>query len=1000
MALPRQIVPVVFSGGLDQDKPAKLSVKGTFLLLENAIRRKFALVEKRFGFVKFRNVILGSSTTIDEGKTLTLFRNDLLLLNSQKAYSYTPASDGWISKGNIVNTLLDSVPVIRNAGIQATPDIAYGRNLTAACWEDSTGGVRCSVFDDETGSAVLSNQLMDASGTYGRVVALDNVFLFTYLSGANLVSRVVAYATPGTLGAANNVQAGNATTTYDIEVFDNNAVFAMNNTSNGLTIGYIAPTGIVGSPVGNGLPAVVHVVSATSLGKLAINVAIDRMNGYFYITYYDTTTDTNLRLRAYTSDLASTVVANVEALANVRNVTVTVKDDSSLIVYYEVSAASVKNQLIRQNTASWPGTGAITIGTPAVFKRSVGLATKAFTVGDHEYVGVAHESGLQPTYFVIRDDGFIISKMAQSVGGGLTRGTNGSLKTGLPRVTLNASGQYISAIRIRNQLQTDIGGTVLSTQIGINKFALGFDMASYRTDALGENLHVAGGIVQAYDGTAIAEHGFNLFPENVTTSASGADGSLTVSGSYTLRVTYEWVDGRGQIHKSAPSIANVQVAAASNHISVVIPTLRLTAKQSTVNCVVYVAAVGLSTVFYRHGVVANDATTDTVTYTILTEPVTTNEVLYTVGGTYENIASPAAQIVHEHLNRLWVGGLETDEIGYSQEFVNGEGVGFSDLFRIPMEAEGGTCKAFASLDEKLVIFKKARAYYLVGNGPLSSGAQNDYGRPQLIASDVGTELPESVVEGPSGIFFKSSKGFYLLSRRLEMVPIGKPVEDYNDLIVSSAVILEDENEVRFTTTAGVCLVYNYYYKQWSVFTNYESESAIAAVGSYLHLTSDGYVHSETPGEYQDNGQRITMALETSWLSMAGIQGFQRIYWFEVLGDFVSHHYSRCKLAYDFENAYNETNYFDTRTGLVSSSVYGEGATYGETTPYGGEGSTVYQFRLKPARQKCETIKIRLEDIDTQNVNGGGSFKLVAMTFEVGAKGGLYRLPPRKTIGSA
>jgi hypothetical protein len=83
---------------------------------------------------------------------------------------------------------------------------------------------------------------------------------------------------------------------------------------------------------------------------------------------------------------------------------------------------------------------------------------------------------------------------------------------------------------------------------------------------------------------------------------------------------------------------------------------------------------------------------------------------------------------------------------------------------------------------------------------------------------------------------------------------------------------------------------------------------------------------------------------------------------------------------------------------VSDDLYGDDATYGDSDVY-GEGSGVYQFRFFPKRQKCEAIKIRIEDVDTLNVDGGGSVKLMALTFEVGRKGGINRLPGSKSIGS-
>jgi hypothetical protein len=133
------------------------------------------------------------------------------------------------------------------------------------------------------------------------------------------------------------------------------------------------------------------------------------------------------------------------------------------------------------------------------------------------------------------------------------------------------------------------------------------------------------------------------------------------------------------------------------------------------------------------------------------------------------------------------------------------------------------------------------------------------------------------------------------------------------------------------------------------------------------------------------------------MSFAGLQGFQRIYRILGLGNFVAHHYSKMDVAFDYENSYNDSATFDTRVGL-GTSTYGTG-DYGEESPYGGSGSSVYQWRWKPKRQKCEAVKIRFQDIDTISTSGSGTVSFVALSFEVGIKGTANKLGAHKTIGS-
>jgi hypothetical protein len=241
--------------------------------------------------------------------------------------------------------------------------------------------------------------------------------------------------------------------------------------------------------------------------------------------------------------------------------------------------------------------------------------------------------------------------------------------------------------------------------------------------------------------------------------------------------------------------------------------------------------------------------------------------------------------------------------------------------------------------------------------------------------------------------FQSDKGIYLLDRAMSTRYIGDRVEDYNNLRVTSAVVLEDTNEVRFTTE-GVCLVYNYYFDEWSVFNNFEAASAVShATIGYCHLKSTGEVRVESTG-YLDNGLRYSMAMETGWLSFAGVNGYQRIWYIHCLGEFVAQHYCKVMLGYNRENTFNQIEYYDSRD-QISESTFGDEGPFGEGGF--GEGSQAYHWRLKPRRQKCESLKIRIEDVDTITAGGGGAVSINSLSFEVGVKSGNDKKSDQRTV---
>jgi hypothetical protein len=296
------------------------------------------------------------------------------------------------------------------------------------------------------------------------------------------------------------------------------------------------------------------------------------------------------------------------------------------------------------------------------------------------------------------------------------------------------------------------------------------------------------------------------------------------------------------------------------------------------------------------------------------------------------------------------------------------------------------------LDEKLVIFKAGQIFVLAGDGPTDTGAQNDFGAPQQLSSDVGCTEPESVVLTPSGIMFKSTKGIYLLDRALNVTYIGAEVQEFNSLNVSSAILVPEVNQVRFTTTAGTTLVYDYYFKAWSTYTRQAAVSAANWQDTYVWLDVNGNMLQEVEGSYADNGVPIRSLIETSWISLGGLQGFQRFYRLQLLGGYVGNHTLRTTLAYDFEP-------FDRESFSIVPSDAGEasviGQTYGTSSPYGaeatyGSGTGVYQWEVRPARQKCSAFKLIIEDLFPEGDATGG-FTLSGVTMVVGVKGGLRRL---------
>jgi len=248
--------------------------------------------------------------------------------------------------------------------------------------------------------------------------------------------------------------------------------------------------------------------------------------------------------------------------------------------------------------------------------------------------------------------------------------------------------------------------------------------------------------------------------------------------------------------------------------------------------------------------------------------------------------------------------------------------------------------------------------------------------------------------------FKSRKGIYLLARNMSLVYIGSNVEEFNDLTISSAQVIPEENQVRFTTSDGVALVYNYYARQWAAFSNFRALSSITIDDDYYYLRTDDVIFQENETGFTDAGTPVNIKLETGWISFADVQGFQRVYRMLLLGDFKSPHKIRVRVAYDFADAFIQEVVIDT-ADFNDNTRYGEYSPYGEPTtiPYGGDGN-VLQMRIDLKRQKCQSIKFRIEEIQDDTENIGEGLSLSNIMIEVGQKIGANKIDTGRKYGTS
>jgi hypothetical protein len=251
--------------------------------------------------------------------------------------------------------------------------------------------------------------------------------------------------------------------------------------------------------------------------------------------------------------------------------------------------------------------------------------------------------------------------------------------------------------------------------------------------------------------------------------------------------------------------------------------------------------------------------------------------------------------------------------------------------------------------------------------------------------------------------FQSRKGIYTLTKQYGVLYTGAPVEQYNSQTVMRGVLAADKNHVIFITD-GRALLFDYLFKQWSTFTNHEGTSATFWDGTLCYGRTDGRVFRESDTTKSDAGSRVVMRLETAWVKLNTLQGFQRIRRAMVLGEFKSNHRLALEIAYDYELIrrrliFDATSNIDTTTfgDPASPAFLGDGTPFGSGTATDEMGTRVYQFRAHLPKQKCQSVKFYFEDMHSVGGYLGEGYEITELMLEVGIKRGTFKIADTRSI---
>lgn len=978
----QEAIPINFSQGLDlKTDPLQIQV-GRFEALSNSVFDKTGRMTKRNGFAQITSLPDSTSTYV------TTFNGNLTAIGTDvKALASGPQA--WVKVSPFTPIEVSAQALVRNNNNQTQCDVAVSNNdLACVVYTDLVSSAsttvnvyRYGVYARSTGQALISpTQIQTTFGTNlfaPRVFNLSPYFILVFDgttgSTSHLQYQAISQTTIGVVGSATDITTSYAPQvggTFDGVVANSTLYVSWNGASDsGVKSAYLNSYLALSSDI--------TIASSTQVQYLSVCADLSQSTPTIWTTFGIGSQSAWQRLNTVATNGQSTLFAAKTLMAgrDVRNIA-TSAIDNLLTAYYEVETnytygvGNVATNLIAKRTVA---VSSVTVSGESIVMRSVGLASKAFLIGSVGYVMGVYSSPYQPTYFLINSSASILARIAYGNGGGY-------LTTGLPQVSVSsqtASVGYLfkDLVQATNK-DTAVNSTTqtagIYAQTGVNLAGFNFTSQGLTATETAGNLLFSGGLLNQYDGTQLVENNFHVYPDNVicSTSASVGSGSTTYA-TFFYQAAYEWQDNAGNLHRSSPSIPISQVVSSINFTNTIyVPTLRLTAKTLNPVKVVLYRWSTLQQSYYQVTSITNPVINTkladfvTIVDNKYDSQILGNNLLYTTGGVVDNTGPNPSRAVSQFDSRLWSIDAENPNLArFSKQVLETTPVEMSELLTYFVQpnagAQGSTGPMACQypLDDKMIVFKKNAVYYIAGTGPDNTGANSQYSQPIFVTGTVGCDNQNSIVLIPQGLMFETDKGIWLLGRDLSTQYIGKDVESYNGQRVTSAVVVPGTNQVRFSLETGITLVYDYFQNAWDTFKGINPIAACLYQNKHTYVDRYGKVFQETPGTYLDGSSPTLLSFKTGWLSLAGLQGYQRAYSLLLLGEYFTPHRLTMGIAYDYDPSVQQL------ASLIPynySAPWGDDVTWGQISTWGGNGR-MEQWQVNLRYQQCQAIQVTFNE---------------------------------------
>jgi hypothetical protein len=641
------------------------------------------------------------------------------------------------------------------------------------------------------------------------------------------------------------------------------------------------------------------------------------------------------------------------------------------------------------------------------------LSHHAFRVGNLVFCGARSAYYVNDTASRLQYTYFLLDHNLKPVGC-LERGTAAGPMLGLPSIHADHSQDFNSPTRFHGPVtyrqRLDSSMSDQFDEESIKLLELDF-LPRLRTAQIGRTTYIAGAQLSAYDGKQVVEQGHHIFPEKVEVSNVAGPG---ITGTYRYRARWGWKNAQGEEEVSATLLGGA-ITPFNQKVRVFVRTDGLTRKEGKYlllyrnadNGTLWHLVTSRDPTSPRY--VANDPSVRLIQYD---DDMPDNELLLQEldrdnAGLLGPFPAPASQVIASGRDRLWLAGGEIPTGSMQPSLLHSVGniAEFNVLIQTTVDQGAEPVTAFSFLGHSTLVFRRTRIDAFEADGP-NNQAQGSFDYPRSIASDVGAVSQESVAVTTAGVFFQSAAGMRLLATNYQVTDVGGPVKPAAvGADIRAAVVVPDEQEVRFYRADGPALVFFYDRGEWGTWTGLEAVgAALSRDNLAVMATGEGYLWVEREGLNNDGGRGYEMVVKTASLHRGSMQDFHRIRRVGLLGDAFGVCTLHFRVYLDDSPSPADDWYWEVPgegedADLNPTTLGGAGGTLGDGEllgdPSGASGIQIARVRELGDRrrlsvQKCSRIAVEIRDGAPHNSGVG----LTEVALELGTRGGLTRLPAR------